>query len=202
MLSVMTSSTTDRQYHHGNLRRALLDEALRIVDADGPSAVSLRELARRIGVSHAAPAHHFADKTALFTALAVEGQTMLAEGLEAAAASSPDDGVAHSRFLDVGLAYVRFAAEHPAHIRVMYQPSLYNTDDSQLDAARHRTFETLFTTAGAFKPGLDAAQVGLAGWCLMHGLAALWQGGNLDQFGDDPVALAKWVAEVTFTDVR
>lgn len=193
-----TNTTADRQYHHGNLRRALLDEALRVVEEDGPSAVSLRELARRIGVSHAAPAHHFADKTALFTAIAVEGQTMLAEGLEAAAGSS-EDNQGHSRFLDVGLAYVRFAAEHPAHIRVMYQPSLYNTEDPAVAAARRRTFETLFATAGAFKPGADAAQVGLAGWALMHGLAALWQGGNLGEFGDDPVKLANWVAEVTFS---
>jgi len=106
----------------------------------------------------------------------------------------------HSRFLEVGLAYVRFAAEHPAHILVMYQPSLYETDDAALNAARQRCFETLFATAGKFKPGKDAAQVGLAGWCLMHGLATLWQGGNLAQFGEDPVGLANWIAEVTFAD--
>jgi AcrR family transcriptional regulator len=195
----MTTKTADeRQYHHGNLRRALIDEALRVIEEDGPSAVSLRELARRIGVSHAAPAHHFTDKTALFTAIAVEGQTMLADGLDAAAGSPPGNQ-GHSRFLDAGLAYVRFAAEHPAHIRVMYQPSLYNTEDSEVIAARRRTFATLFATAGAFKPGADAAQVGLAGWALMHGLATLWQDGNLKEFGDDPMALANWVAEVTFS---
>jgi AcrR family transcriptional regulator len=195
----MTTKTADeRQYHHGNLRRALIDEALRVIEEDGPSAVSLRELARRIGVSHAAPAHHFADKTALFTAIAVDGQTMLADGLDAAA-GSPAGNHGHSRFLDAGLAYVRFAAEHPAHIRVMYQPSLYNTEDSEVIAARRRTFATLFATAGAFKPGADAAQVGLAGWALMHGLATLWQDGNLKEFGDDPMALANWVAEVTFS---
>lgn len=193
-----TKTAPEHQYHHGNLRRALLDEALRVIEEDGPSVVSLRELARRIGVSHAAPAHHFADKTALFTAIAVEGQTMLAEGL-GAAAGSPADNEGHSRFLNVGLAYVQFAAEHPAHIRVMHQPSLYNTDDPEVIAARRRTFEILFATAGAFKPDADAAQVGLAGWALMHGLAALWQGGNLKEFGDDPVALAKWIADVTFS---
>src|SRR3954447_14675783 len=125
MLAAMTAETTDaQQYHHGNLRRALMDEALRVIDEDGPSAVSLRELARRIGVSHAAPAHHFADKTALFTAIAIEGQEMLAERMEAAVAAG-GAGEEHSRFLDVGLAYVSFASEHPAHILVMYQPSLY-----------------------------------------------------------------------------
>jgi hypothetical protein len=125
---------------------------------------------------------------------------MLAAGMEAAVAAGGSDDGEHSRFLDVGLAYVRFAAEHPAHILVMYQPSLYATDDAELIAARQRCFETLFATASAFKPGKDAAQVGLAGWCLMHGLATLWQGGNLAQFGDDPMALANWIAEVTFAD--
>ena len=196
MLNSM-NSTDERPYHHGNLRRALLDEALRVVHEDGPPAVSLRELARRIGVSHAAPQHHFADKTALFTAVAIEGQTLLAEGMEHAVGASDADP-AHSYFLDVGLAYVRFAVDHPAHMRVMYQPSLYNSDDADLNAARQRCFATLFESAKRFRPDADPAQVGLAGWCLMHGLAALWQGGTLTPFGEDPVSLANWIAEVTF----
>jgi AcrR family transcriptional regulator len=186
MISV--KSTDYRPYHHGNLRRALLDEALRVVDEDGPTGLSLRDLARRLGVSHAAPAHHFADRTALFTALAAEGYELLAVEMEGAG----------DTFLDVGLAYVRFAVDHPGHIRVMYQPSLYRTDDPAIDAARRRTYEVLFAAASRFLPEADPAQVGLAGWCLMHGLATLWQGGNLRQFAEDPVVLARWIAGVTF----
>ena len=189
--------TTDmeRQYHHGNLRRALMDEALKVIEEEGPSAVSLRDLARRIGVSHAAPAHHFADKTALFTAIATEGQNLLTERMEAASEADVDVP-GHGRFLAVGLAYVRFALEKPAHILVMFQPSLYDNEDSEFKDAGLRCFNTLFAAAAEFKPDADPAQVSLAGWSLMHGLTALWQGGNLRQFGDDPVELAKWIAAV------
>jgi AcrR family transcriptional regulator len=186
-VNVTNQTTDDRQYHHGNLRRALMDEALRVIDEEGPPAVSLRELARRIGVSHAAPAHHFADKTALFTAIAVEGQALLADLMEQA-----------ETFRECGLAYVRFAVDHPARIRVIFQPSLYDTEDAGLNVARERCFAALFDKASRTMPDADPAQVGLAGWCLMHGLAALWQGDNLAQFGDDPMALANWIADVTF----
>src|SRR5436305_1397413 len=138
----MTTKTADeRQYHHGNLRRALLDEALRVIDEDGASAVSLRELARRIGVSHAAPAHHFADKTALFTAIAVEGLDMLSSEMAAASGGT---------FRDVGIAYVRFAAEHPAHVRVMYQHSLVETENPELVAAWQRCYDVLLESARRF----------------------------------------------------
>ena len=194
----MSSETAEqRQYHHGNLKRALMDEALKVIEEDGPAAVSLRELARRIGVSHAAPQHHFADKTALFTAIATEGQNLLRERMEAASADDVDVP-GHGRFLAVGLAYVRFALEKPAHILVMFQPSLYDTDNPEFQDASMRCFNTLFAAAAEFKPDADAAQVGLAGWAIMHGLTALWQGGALTQFGDDPVELAKWIAAVAF----
>ncbi|HEY4419033.1 MAG TPA: TetR family transcriptional regulator, partial [Pseudonocardia sp.] len=68
-------------YHHGDLRRALLDTALQAVAEQGPAAISLRDVARRAGVSHAAPTHHFGDKTGLLTALAAEGWSLLADAL-------------------------------------------------------------------------------------------------------------------------
>ena len=71
----------ERPYHHGDLRRALLAAALDVIATDGPAALSLRDLARRAGVSHAAPAHHFRDRTGLLTAVAVEGYGMLADAL-------------------------------------------------------------------------------------------------------------------------
>src|SRR4051794_10810015 len=73
-------------YHHGDLRRALLDTALEAITEQGPAAVSLRDVARRAGVSHAAPTHHFRDKAGLLTALAAEGWTLLADALSSAAA--------------------------------------------------------------------------------------------------------------------
>src|SRR5687768_10681055 len=103
---------TAGSYHHGDLRRVLLAEAAAAIADVGPAALSLRELARRAGVSHAAPAHHFGDKTGLLTALAVEGYDLLGSALAASWESEHD-------FLEVGVAYVGFAVDHPAHFLVM-----------------------------------------------------------------------------------
>src|SRR5918998_1426102 len=100
----MTTNDT-RPYHHGNLRRAVLDAAITAIAESGPDALSLRQLATRIGVSHGAPAHHFGDRAGLLTAVAAEGYELLAEALTAAQRQAGD-------FLDVGVAYVRFAVEH------------------------------------------------------------------------------------------
>src|ERR671917_271025 len=94
-------------YPHGHLRRALLDTALEAIAEHGPAAVSLRDVARRAGVSHAAPTHHFRDKTALLTALAAEGWSLLADALGEATADGRD-------FAELGVAYVVFATSHPA----------------------------------------------------------------------------------------
>ena len=106
-------------YHHGDLRRALLDTALLAVAEHGPAGLSLRDVARRAGVSHAAPAHHFGDKTGLLTVLAAEGWTLLAEALEAEGGD----------FRGQGVAYVVFATGHPAHSAVMRAPGLTRLDD-------------------------------------------------------------------------
>src|SRR5918911_5775186 len=101
-------------YHHGDLRAVILAESARIVADKGADAVSLRQLAREAGGSHAAPAHHFTDRRGLFTALAAEGFRLLAEALTAA----------RPRFIDAALAYVRFAIEHSGHYAVMFDRSL------------------------------------------------------------------------------
>src|ERR1700754_1013853 len=112
-------------YHHGDLKATILAEAAVLVAERGADGVSLRELARAAGVSHAAPAHHFTDRRGLFTALATEGFRMLAEALTDA---RPD-------FLAAALAYVRFAIDHPGHYEVMFDKSLYNASDPELVAA-------------------------------------------------------------------
>src|SRR6202158_6336655 len=97
-------------YHHGDLKAVILSEAAKLVAERGADGVSLRELARAAGVSHAAPAHHFTDRRGLFTALATAGFRMLAAALTDA----------RPRFVDAALAYVRFAIEHPGHYAVMF----------------------------------------------------------------------------------
>ena len=129
-----TKSGTPRPYHHGDLRRAILNAALDVISADGPSALSLRDLARRAGVSHAAPAHHFKDRTGLLTAIAAEGYELLAATLAEAA-----------DLKDAGVRYVRFAREHPAHFQVMFTPELLRTNDLELTTARALAGERLRT---------------------------------------------------------
>ena len=109
-----------RAYHHGDLRSALLDCARRIIHEEGIGKVSLREVARRLGVSHGAPAHHFKNKQALLTALAVQGYERLAETViaELSASGTSDP----RRQLEViGRAYVRFAVENPDHFGMMFE---------------------------------------------------------------------------------
>src|ERR1700758_2274814 len=115
-----------RPYHHGDLRAAILAEAASLVAERGPDRVSLRELAREAGVSHAAPAHHFTDRRGLFTALAAQGFELLG----VARADAPPG------CLDTALASVRFACEHPGHYRVMFDKSLVDPSSPELAAAQ------------------------------------------------------------------
>jgi AcrR family transcriptional regulator len=174
-------------YHHGDLRRAILDEALQVIATDGPTALSLRDLARRAGVSHAAPAHHFKDKAGLLTAIAIDGYERLAVALEAG-----------SSLLELGAAYVRFALDHPAHFEVMFSPDLYHQSDVDLAAARARTAASL-QSAAATMPG-GRRDTALAAWSLAHGFATLWSTGSMARLAgkQDPVRLFRTIARGTF----
>ena len=105
-------------YHHGDLRRALIDAALRLIAAEGAGSFTLREVARRARVSHAAPYRHFPDKMALLAAVAEEGFRALRERLLAVGAGLSSEPLRHLQTL--GVEYVRFAVEHPAHFQVMF----------------------------------------------------------------------------------
>lgn len=139
-----------------------------MVEELGPSSLSLRELARRVGVSHAAPAHHFDDRRGLLTALAAQGLRILADELRAATKSGFDEAA---------IAYVRFAREHPGRYAIMYRAELLNADDSDLIDAQTASMEALLAgiesipvKRRAHLPTQDAAHVA---WSLVHGLASL-----------------------------
>ena len=191
-----TSPSNDaRPYHHGDLPRALLDAAVEAIAEVGPAAVSLRDLARRTGVSHAAPAHHFGDKAGLLTAVAADGFRRLAATLR-------ETYQATGSFLEVGVAYVRFAVTHRAHFEVMFRPELYHTDDPELIQAREQARSLLYPPAAEAtnRPdgGVDV-RAGVAAWSLVHGLATLWLNHNLPpQLGDDPEQIAREVAHYLF----
>ncbi|MBD8077964.1 TetR/AcrR family transcriptional regulator [Cellulosimicrobium arenosum] len=159
-------------YHHGDLRRVLLDEAADVVAEHGPSALSLRDLARRAGVSHAAPAHHFGDKAGVLTALAAEGHRLLARALEPA-----EQGL-----LDAGLAYVDFAVTHPGHFAVMFGRGLVHDVDAELVAAQDRS-------GAALRRAAPEPVVARAAWSVVHGFAALWLAGAIT--GEDATTVAR-----------
>jgi AcrR family transcriptional regulator len=190
------AAVASRPYHHRHLRRALIDAAMASIDERGPAALSLRDLARRAGVSHAAPAHHFRDKAGLLTAVATEGFLKLAAALEAADTRT-------GRFVDVGAAYVRFAVEQRAYFEVMYRPELYHRDDPELLAARQAAGAFLYPRAaevtGTQPDSPEALGAAMAAWSLVHGLATLWLYGNLPPaLGDDPEVVARTVAAHLF----
>lgn len=167
-------------YHHGDLRRALLDAALRILVEEGPHALTLREVARRVGVTQAAPYHHFADKDAILAAVAEEGFTKLHEsmiGARDAAGAKPT-----ARLRAMGAGYVRFAVQHPAHFRVMFEKMVDMTEHASLHACADQSFAVLLDAvtegqkAGQVRKG-SAAELALLLWSTMHGLATLWLSG-------------------------
>ena len=184
-----------RPYHHGDLRQTVLTAAVGALAEPGPAQLSLRDLARRAGVSHAAPAHHFGDKAGLLTAVAAQGYHLLADTLAAARQRSGD-------FLEVGVAYVRFAVDHRAHFEVMFRPDLYRPDDPEVVAARQRAADALAAGVGsvaASRRGPDIPLAGVAAWSLVHGFATLWLNHALPTgLGDDPEAAARAVAAILF----
>lgn len=172
-------------YHHGNLRAQVLQTAAEIVAASGADGLSLRDLARRAGVSHAAPAHHFGDRRGLFTALAAAGFESLADAL----APSVEAGT----FDRTAVAYVRFAVMHPGHYAVMFRADLLDDADPSLSHARERAAGLLdagLATIPAERLTVRRADARRAAWALVHGVATLWLNGALPHAKPERLALA------------
>jgi AcrR family transcriptional regulator len=168
-------------YHHGDLRRALIDAAVAIIGDRGAEAFTLREAARRLGVNHRAAYRHFADKTSLLAAVAEQGFAALVEltRAEIAEAGATD---AEGRLLAMARAYVAWADRHPAHFRVMFGPRLNEDGPPAFEAPMAEAYRLLEaeiravigappTIAG---PGDDPVTDALvAYWSVVHGLASL-----------------------------
>ena len=166
-------------YHHGDLRAAVLAEVERIVARQGVAGVSIRALAASLGVSHTAPRHHFGSRDGVLTAFAAQGYGLLAADLRRVREGG-------GSFLDVGVGYVRFALDHPAHFAVMFDSEVLVEDDAALTAARDQAMAELRTGVQALTDPAaraDMAAATVAGWSLMHGLVALARSGVLDLAG-------------------
>ena len=185
--------STAPRYHHGDLRNALVDAGLVMLERDGLSALSLRALAASVGVSHAAPAHHFGTLEGLRTALATVGFSRFETVLREAGAAAPTDPVAHMRAAEQ--AYLVFARAQPTLFRLMFSAGLLDWNDTALQQsageARKRLSE-LCGPAAAYR-GLDdpAARLALEHlvWSTVHGRAHLAIDGKLDAAPDEARAL-------------
>jgi AcrR family transcriptional regulator len=176
-MKTMSLATEAKPYHHGDLRRALLESADAILEREGPSALSLRAVAREAGVSPAAPYHHFKDKDELLGAIAHEGFARLKTALVAAAEAGHDP---RSKMTDLGVAYVKFAQSHPALYRVMYdcaraedalpqQKSDYDHDHDAFQIVK----DALAEAGGNHFSETDIHLAAIASWCAAHGLAEM-----------------------------
>jgi AcrR family transcriptional regulator len=171
-----------RAYHHGDLRRALLQEAVRIIHKQGVGALTLRVVGDRLGVSRTALYRHFANKSALLAAVATEGFRMLRlQTLDAWERHGRGPGA----FDEMGLAYVRFALENPSHYRVMFGGFVRNTQDVDLAREGSGAFQVLVDALMALQgSGVirrdDPRRLAEFIWATVHGIATLAIDGLLD----------------------
>jgi AcrR family transcriptional regulator len=185
----------DRPYHHGDLKRAVIETAAGMLREDKDWQFTLREVARRAGVSHAAPYKHFPDKRALLTELAMQGFEQL--GREMTAAVTPRPRSVRKEWLAAGNAYVQFGVANPALYRLMYSSEAGDPSSVHLNERVLRTFGVLVDIlergqeAGVFKKRPVQAQAA-ACWAQVHGLTMLSVGGLLlpEKVGGNPINAA------------
>jgi AcrR family transcriptional regulator len=174
----MSTADSPRAHHHGNLRAALIDAGIEMLEAGAP--FSLRAVAREVGVSQTAPYRHFPDKQRLEAAMAARGFRDLHARLEAVIRDQEGSG---TPMADLAMAYIRYAVAHPALYRLMFgQPC--GSDDERLSASAG-VFELIERMAAGGYPDADPHDLATAGWALAHGLASLRLDGKLpDGDGD------------------
>ena len=178
-------------YHHGNLRRALIDAALVMIGENGVKSLSIREVAKKAGVSHAAPYRHFKDKEDLLTAVAIEGFDMVIQ--DTLKRFETCGGNPLAKFQESGLAYIDFAAACPSHYRVMFSSGECSTSP-ELDRRSREAFMILYTCIADCQvqnliKHQDPFELAMAAWSIVHGYAML----VIDGFIKDPSERLKYV---------
>jgi AcrR family transcriptional regulator len=186
------------QYHHGDLRRALLQAAVRTIQKQGFDALTLRAVGSELGVSRSALYRHFADKAALLTAVASEGFRMLRADLLSAWQGG---GKGRAGFEAMGEAYVRFARANPYHYRVMFGSGFeLNAADPELAETGSAAYAALLDalveqqSQGLVRRDDPQTQANFV-WATVHGVAMLAIDGSLEPHGGDPGALTRYAVE-------
>jgi AcrR family transcriptional regulator len=174
-------------YHHGNLREALVEATLRLLEEGGPEHVTVREAGKRVGVSSGAPFRHFPTRTALLTAVAEQAMGRFRAEIDGALAhATQDDPLA--RFRAVGTAYLRWALRNPTHFRVISDRSLIDFEGSEVLRRENREIRDLMEELlmeaqrrGLLRP-MDVTVVPVAARALVYGLARMHVDGHLAQW--------------------
>jgi AcrR family transcriptional regulator len=193
------SAGTDARssYHHGDLKEALLSAAEQILEEKGVQGLTLRACARRAGVSHAAPKHHFADVSALLAEVAARSFERLTAALRAAREAAPDD--ATERLVGVARTYVNFARLYPGHFRLMFRWDVMEPDNESLAEAASRTFAEMTSSVTRQRGGAAVTAETLSeriqdrelqndiilAWSQIHGYAQLLLEGQFDRFAEE-----------------
>ncbi|HWI85150.1 MAG TPA: TetR/AcrR family transcriptional regulator [Sphingomonas sp.] len=167
-----------RAYHHGDLRNRLLEAARRQIELAGPESISLRELARSLGVSHNAPSRHFSSREALLAALAEIGFGELKSAMAGEREGPPDQLVAR-----LGRTYVRFGMRNHALYRVMFDSGIERSRHPSLAAEAKSAFQLLLAAVGGTHPASHIRAH--AAWALVHGLVELLSPMNDGGAGSD-----------------
>jgi AcrR family transcriptional regulator len=186
-------------YHHGNLRQALLEAARELINEAGVEALTLREVARRAGVTTGAPYHHFADKSELVAALARQS---LEEFDRVASAALEEIDEPQEQLRAIGVLYVLYAVDHPAEFRLMFRPEKGSPFDST-DPADSPVFRVLIRVIDACRAAAGIADDkrdadAIAAWSLVHGFAALLVDGSLASLAAD----REWVQTLALDITR
>jgi AcrR family transcriptional regulator len=171
-----------KEYRHGDLRKAALEAAVALIQERGDASFGLRDLAARVGVSHPALYRHFADRAALFSAIAAEGFALYGATQKVALKGAPKSP--SERLVILGLNHLRFALSHPSYFRVMFGAKIveHKMDDAALAQVATPTFNIIVETAAALN-GDNPLDFALMLWASVHGIAFLSIDAQLAHWG-------------------
>lgn len=178
----MTKRTANSPYHHGHLRPALLNSAFTLLDQSGLESVTIRAVAREIGVAHSAPANHFKDRKALLTAMATDIFAELVEVITAQLASRSSTPTPKDRRARIGVfaeTLINFGLSQPHRYRLLWRRDCLDDTDEGLQNGMDQIYDALLAELGANETGRSEETDAIALWSMLHGYISMRLDGNL-----------------------